>query len=224
MPDEQIRRIAREATPTSTNEEIERLIEYVHHRRDNHPYFLDSDQADGTRHEIIQISTGTNYEQAKLISLHSDSYVMTDLRVRWREIELDRADSGIDPKEWSPFAKAFQGLPFHFLDSVPLTAALALRKEGRLAPMRSFLRKTWNATAKTNPFDESNIPDLTAQLEQKVREAQVEWKKIDQDLVKIVTAEALAGLLAAGPLVAAGHAHWVGAAVVAAGVGNLVAT
>jgi hypothetical protein len=76
--------------------------------------------------------------------------------------------------------------------------------------MQSFLRKTWNATAKTSSFDEANIPNLAAELEDKVREAEVEWRRIDQDLLKIITAETSAGLLAAGPLVAAGHAQWVG--------------
>jgi hypothetical protein len=33
--------------------------------------------------------------------------------------------------------------------------------------MRGFLRKTWNATAKTSSFDEANIPNLAAELEER---------------------------------------------------------
>ncbi len=147
---------------------------------------------------------------------------MTDLRVRWREIEVDRSESGIDAEAWSPFAKAFNGVPFKFLDAVPLDAALAIRREGRLEPMRNFLRKVWGATSKTSPFDDANIPALAGELDEKIREADSEWRKIDRDLIKLVAAQTIGGLLAAGPLVASGYAAWLGAAATLAGVGDLV--
>jgi hypothetical protein len=163
------------------------------------------------------VSSGTNYELAKLIALHTGSYLMTDLRPRWKEMELDRLESDVQAAEWSPFAKAWQNLPFKFLDSVPLDAALAIRKEGRLESLRLFLRKVWAATAKTEPFDDKNIPLLAAELDAKVREAEVEWKKIDRELLQTLAAPATAGVLASGPLIAAGHAAFVGAAAVLLG-------
>jgi hypothetical protein len=155
VPDEWYRKAARESKPDATDEEIDGLIQYLRIKRDSHPYFLDPEEGK-SRDEIMHFSSGTNYEQAKMISHHSGWYVMTDLRSRWQEIELDRAEAGANPREWSALAKAFQGVPFRFLDSVPLDAALALRRSGRLEAMRSFLRKTWKATAKAELFDEAN--------------------------------------------------------------------
>lgn len=53
-------------------------------------------------------------------------------------------------------------------------------------------------------------------LRDEVSLAKEEWDKIDQDLIKIVCGEAGAGLLAAGPLIAAGHGLFVGTATLAA--------
>ena len=113
-------------------------------------------------------------------------------------------------------------MPLKFLDAVPLEAALAIRREGRLDSMRSFLRKTWDATSKVSPFDDANIPSLAAELDEKVREADSEWRKIDRDLLTLVATQASTGLLAAGPLVASGYATWVAAAATVAGVVDLV--
>jgi hypothetical protein len=222
MSDSQIRRRLRDKDPDLGDEEIEQFLVQVHSRRKAHPYYLGPEDPNASSYsEMFQISTGTSYEQAKLIALHSGSYLMTDLRSRWREMEVDRADARVDPQAWSPFAKAFQGLPFRFLDAVPLNAALAIRKEGRLEHMRHFLRKVWTATAKTSAFDDANIPTLAAELDEKVREAEVEWKKIDRELIGWVGATAMTGLLAGGPLVAAGHAAWLAASVVAGGAGSV---
>lgn len=221
MPNSQIRKMTREERPTWTETQIDAVVDEVQRERDAHPYCLGREHSGERYHEIFYMTTGTNYEQAKLIAMHTNSYVMTDLGVRWREIELDRAESGIDTAAWSPFAKAFQGLQFSFLDAVPLSAALEIRQEGRLESLRHFLRKIWDATAKTKPFDDENIPALAAELDEKVREADAEWRQIDRDLLKLVAAEASAGILAAGPLVTSGHAVFVGAAAVLVGAANL---
>jgi hypothetical protein len=216
-PDSIIRSKVCEREPASTDAQVEAVIAAVHRQREAHPNFLGPERPNESYHEMLQLSTGTNYEQAKLIALHSSSYVMTDLRVRLREIEVDRSDSGVDSEAWSPFSKAFQGLSFNFLDAVPLDAALAIRREGRLESMRHFLRKVWNATAKTSPFDDAHIPALAAELDEKIREAAVEWKKIDRELVSRIGMQGVPGLMAAGPLIASGYAAFVGAAAVLAG-------
>jgi hypothetical protein len=82
--------------------------------------------------------------------------------------------------------------------------------------MRHFLRRVWNATSKTSPFDDANIPNLAAELQEKVDEAEAEWRKIDRDLLKMVGATA-GPLIAAGSLTATGGAAWLAAAA-AAGV------
>lgn len=213
--DDQLRAEVREYDPKVSEEMVELVLADFRRRRETHPYFIEPMKARSS--ELHMISSGTNYELAKMIALHSGSYLMTDLRVRWKEMELDRARANVDAAEWSPFAKAFQNLSFKFLDSVPLDAALSIRKEGRLETLRLFLRKVWAATSKAKPFDDANIPLLAAELDARVREAEVEWKKIDRELLQMMAAPATGGVLAAGPLIAAGHAAFVGAAAIVLG-------
>jgi hypothetical protein len=222
MSDGHVRKMIREEFPHYTEEQVEDGMAYIRRRRDEHPYYLEPETPNQSGTEIWQSSTGTNYELAKMIALHSRSYVMTDLPVRWKEIEVDRAESGIDSGAWSPFAKAFDGLPFRFLDRVPLEEALRLRREGRLRALRDFLRKTWNGTSKAEPFDEANIANLAAELGERVREAEAEWKKIDRELLNFAAGTAVAAIGAAGPAIASGHIAWVGAAAAVAGAGALL--
>jgi len=75
---------------------------------------------------------------------------------------------------------------------------------------------------KEDPFDTTNSLLLAEELAERIREAEQEWKQIDIDLLKIVGAEAVTGLLAAGPLIASGYAGFLAAAVAVAGAGDLV--
>lgn len=74
------------------------------------------------------------------------------------------------------------------------------------------------------PFDEANARLLAEELGQEIAKAEDEWKQIDEDLIKLVGGELFAGFLAAGPLVAAGHASFVAAAGVTAGATTLAAS
>ena len=57
-----------------------------------------------------------------------------------------------------------------------------------------------------------------------MRKTEEEWKAIDEDLVKIIGSELVAGFLAAGPLIATGSAGFLGAAAVTAGATTLAAS
>jgi hypothetical protein len=219
-PDTEVERRLREREIHTTEEEIAAVLAYIQQQRDAHPYFIEPLDESGS--ELLQLSTGGNYEMAKATALMSGSYLFTDLSVRWREIEIDRGTSGIDPHEWSAFAKAFHALPFGYLNNVPLDAALRLRQEERLVQMRSFLRKIWKSAAPEQSFSSRAVADLAAELEEKVREAEVEWNSIDRELIKWFGAEFAAGAVGLGPAVVMGGAEWAAAAVVAAGIGNLV--
>jgi hypothetical protein len=63
---------------------------------------------------------------------------------------------------------------------------------------------------------------LAEELGQRIREAEQEWEQIDRDLLKIVGTAAVGGLLAAGPLIAAGHAYFLEAAAGVAGLGPVI--
>ena len=90
--------------------------------------------------------------------------------------------------------------------------------------MRHFLLRVWKHARTEEPFDEANARKLAEELKEEVAHAEEEWEKIDQDLLKIVGGELGAGLLAAGPLIAAGHGYFVAAAAVAVGATTLAAS
>ncbi len=167
------------------------------------------------------MTTGASYDIAKLTASITKFYLVTDISVRWREIELDRKYSNAENKVWTPFAKAMQDIQLKYLNGLNLEHALILRKEGRLEPFRIFLRRAWKDACDENSFDETNSLLLAEELQEKIQEAEVEWKQIDNDLLKMVGAETITGLLAAGPLISTGHASFLAAAGVAAGVVNL---
>ncbi len=58
--------------------------------------------------------------------------------------------------------------------------------------MRAFLRKVWRASA-DDTFDPANVDDLAAELLDRMREAEDEWRKIDRDLIKWVGTTGLVG-------------------------------
>jgi outer membrane lipoprotein SlyB len=99
-----------------------------------------------------------------------------------------------------------------------------LRREGRLGTLRGFLGKVWKDASTGDQFDSKNAILLAQELTGRIQEAEQEWKEIDRDLLKIVGGAAVGGLLAAGPLIAAGHAAFLAAAVGVAGAVPLVSS
>jgi len=97
-----------------------------------------------------------------------------------------------------------------------------VRKEGRLESLRGFLGKVWKDASTDDEFDSKNAILLAEELTERIQEAEQEWKEIDRDLFKIVGGTAVGGLLAAGPLIAAGHAAFLAAAVGVAGAVPLI--
>jgi hypothetical protein len=150
--------------------------------------------------------------------------LVTDLPTRWKEIELDREQSGIGIGEWSALAKAFHNLDLKYLNNLELAHALSLRSEGRLQNLRAFLHRIWSAASSGNPFGEENVRHLADELQARVAEAESEWRQIDRDLIKWAGGEAATGLLAGGPLIASGHAGFLAAAIAMAGTATLVST
>jgi hypothetical protein len=211
IPDAKLAENFKRDHPGASPEEISSLLKLVGRMREAHPYFMDPIEAPagGTSSEFIVHTTGANYEMAKRTALMSGSHLITDLPSRWKEIEIDRDAAHLDLKRWTPFAKAFQGLEFKYLVNVPLEAALRLRDERRLEDMRGFLRKAWRACGSDAPFSDEKVANLAAELQERVREAENEWRKIDADLIKwFGTLSALSA-----SFVAAGGASWVPAAI-----------
>lgn len=191
--------------------------------RKRDPFFLEPLGEDGTKSEFHYITTGASYDIARLTAGLTGSYLVTDLETKWKEIELDRDQSGIRQPEWSPLAKAFQNANLKYLNALDLSHALAIRQEGRLASLRAFLKKVWSAAASRNPFAEQNAQYLADELDSEVRTTEEEWKQIDRDLIKWLGGEA-AALLSTGPFIASGQAEFLAAAAVFAGATTLTAS
>ncbi len=199
------------------------FLKYVNKQRERDPNFLEP-VGPGSDGQLHVMSTGASYDIAQLTASITKSYLVTDIYYKWREIEIDRSKNNAENRVWSPFAKAFQESPLKFLNNLKLEHALQLRTEGRLESLRSFLLKVWKQARTEEPFDETNARLFAEELRDEVSLAKEEWDKIDQDLIKIVGGEAGAGLLAAGPLIAAGHGLFVGAAAAAVGAATLAAS
>ena len=220
MPDEYLRQKMREYNPSWPEEKIDAVMKALQRQRDEHPYFIEPLAMDKESSELQHLTSGTTFGMAKETAILTGSHFITDMPTRWREIELDRETSSVDVGRWSPFAKAFQGLTFDYLENVPLEAALLLRQEGRLEDLRAFLRKVWRASSGGDAFGEEKIANLAAELHQRVNEAEAEWIKIKRELTLFAGGQFAVGALTL-PLVAPGEVEWKAAAVVATGLANL---
>jgi hypothetical protein len=215
-PDSYLRRQFEELGLGKEGLTVDEFLRSIHEEREKDPNFLEP-MGPETESQLFTMTTGACYPSAKMTANITGSYLFSDLYVRWREIELDRESHSAENKVWAPFAKALQDAPLRYLNSLRLDHALTLRQEGRLESLRGFLAKVWKEASSENQFDSANAVLLAEELAERVREAEQEWKKIDTDLLKIVGGAALAELLAAGPLIAAGHAFFLAAAVLVGG-------
>jgi len=215
--DDALRRIYRSFSTDNPWNSEDKFLEFIHRRRDTHPYYVE--HVEGQNSEFLRGTTGTNYEMAKRVCEISGSHLITDLRPRWKEIEIDHEHASEPMQIWNPFAKALQNAELKVLQHVPLSAALQLRKEERLGNMRYFLQKVWRTCKDPNQYSISNSTSLAAELEERIREAKTEWDRIDQELVKWLGG--LGGI--AATLVANGAVDFVpaGAATAVAGVTGL---
>jgi hypothetical protein len=218
--DEELRRDYAERFPASQLANVDAFISHIHQRRSQNPYYMEPMVGpDGKISQLLVTTSGASYDMAKRIAQITKSHLITDLPSRWKEIELDRSEAKIDVGNWSVFAKAFHSVDIRYLNNVPLDLALRLRREDRLQTLRSFLRKVWMTADPEGSYEPAAAEDLAAELQEKIREAEDEWDKIDRDLLKWMSG---IGAIAA-PFVVRSGAEWIGAAIagVTAGIGAL---
>ena len=222
-PDSYIENLIKELGLEKDGYTAKDFLKYVNKKRESDPNFLEP-VGPGSDGQLHMMSTGASYDIAQLTASITKSYLVTDIYYKWREIEIDRSKNNAENRIWSPFAKALQESPLKFLNNLKLEYALKLRTEGRLESLRGFLLKVWKQARTEEAFDETNVRLFAEELREEVSLAKEEWEQIDQDLIKIIGGEAGAGLLAAGPLIAAGHGLFVGAAAAAVGAATLGAS
>ena len=149
----------------------------------------------------------------------SNSHIVTTLRTRWKEVELDRESAGIDLQGWSPFAKALHESDLKLLNNVPINAALRLREEERLQSLRLFFRKVWKNCGDPDSFSEANAINLSGELRDEVARANEEWRAIDYELTRKCSVQR--GALQLSPPVTSGFVQAAAGAAVA-GITGLI--
>jgi hypothetical protein len=220
-PDSYLRAKFEELGLGETGVSIDEFLKSIHQERERDPDFLEP-MGPKSEGQLYMMTTGAAYPSAAMTAGITGSYLFTDIHVKWREIELDRESHSAENKVWAPFAKALQNASLRYLNNIRLEHALRLRQEGRLESLRGFLGKVWKDASTDDVFDSENAILLAEELAERIQGAEQEWKEIDRDLLKIVGGTAVGGLLAAGPLIAAGHAAFLATAVGVAGTVPLI--
>jgi hypothetical protein len=200
---------------------VDEFLKSIQQERERDPDFLEP-MGPQSEAQMYMMTTGASYAGAVMTAGITGSYLFTDIRVKWREIELDRESHSAENKVWAPFAKALQNASLRYLNNLRLEHALTLRQEGRLESLRRFLGKVWKDASTEDQFESKNAILLAEELTGRIQDAEQEWKEIDKDLFKMVGGTAVGGLLAAGPLIANGHAAFLAAAVGVAGAVRLI--
>ena len=194
------------------------FIKYIESERAKHPDILEP-VGPNNRAQLTMISSGAGYEEARIIAEITHSYITTDLKPRWMEVELDRKNLSDQSSSWSAFSKAFNNAPLKALNNVEIQHALTLRKQQRLESMRGFLRRVWrDAIDADHPFSEESANSLASELRSEIDKAQVEWDEIGTDLTKMTAGGITSGLMAGG-MIASGQGAFLAAAFVVASLG-----
>lgn len=223
-PNEYLKKVFKDLDLGKEGLTFEEFIAYIEKEREKDPDFLETFKPGKNISQLLIFSSGASYDIAKLTANLTGSYLVTDLYSKWKEIEIDRESQNAESREWSPFAKAFQSLKLKFLNNLNLEHALILRKEKRLEHLRVFLRKVWKSACTAEPMNEINANLLADELKYEVKKAEVEWEKIDQELLKWIGIEAAAGIMTAGPMIASGYCSFLAAALALGGTIKLGVT
>ncbi len=220
IPNEYLEKIFKEIDLDKNNITFEEFMSYINKMRAEDPDFLEPMKAKDNIPQFLIHSSGASYDIAKMTANITDSYLVTDIKSRWKEIEIDRKNQNIEIREWSPFAKAIQNLELKYLNNIELKHALTLRKENRLESLRVFLQRVWKSACSGEPFNEINAKFLADELNYEIRKAEAEWKKIDRDLLKWFGSE----LIVAGKQILTGSGYFLPAMIALMGIIKLGTT
>ncbi|WP_291389541.1 hypothetical protein [Devosia sp.] len=221
-PDDYVLRKLKEAGIAQTGAEQGQFLAYMQRLRDEDPDFLEQVRPGERYAQLAMMTTGGAIENARLAAQMTGAYLFTDIELRWHLIKRDRAEHSAEEIQWSPFAKAMQGAKLTYLNNVGIEHALRLRQEGRLSGVRSVLRDAWLREQTGDVYDDVNTLRFAENLADAVSAADAEWSELKADLLKHGVVEGAAGLLAAGPLVAAGQSLWLAGAAATAIAGSAI--
>lgn len=158
-------------------------LKFIDLKRESSPYYF-GNTCDTPNKMFYHQTSGSCYELAKRMCQITNSHIATNMKFRWKEVELDHTTSGIDNECWSPFAKALQDSGLKAINKTAPDLSLKIREEKRLESMRNFLRRVWRAAGNPEQFSASVSADFTSELEHEIALANAEWRDIDRSLLK----------------------------------------
>jgi hypothetical protein len=110
------------------------------------------------------IGSGMNLLDAEWFAETTGSHLVTDRRTIWNEILAGNSDGNYQSEKLnqslSALAEAFQKLEFYFLNDVPLSSVLQLRKENRLVGFRKYLREFWNTIRSDGQTEDERLASI----------------------------------------------------------------
>ncbi len=223
-PPEYIARMAREANPGITDDEVTKLLAYVEKRRKEDP-LLPNQTLDKMPGQMTAHRMGANLEMGLFLCQTVGAFPYTNVRFRWNEILKAGDQLSQSAQVWTPLTRAFGDLDFKFLNNVDSQFAVNIREEGRLSNFRSYLRRLWQTVNGDTDISRSEMlaRDFRDELAGEYAKAQAEWSAIDRDLMKWAV-PAIGGALAAAGGLITGHLNVAipGAGFVGKGVNELI--
>jgi hypothetical protein len=168
--------------------------------------------------------SGMNLIDARWLADLTGSHLVTDRRVVWNAILEggDTEEQEVQPekikKSLSALAEAFQKLEFYFLNDIPLSFALQIRRENRLIGFRTFLRDFWNKMRREDQTEQERlaaIQEFRDNLDAQYQQFKREFGELQKNVVAkigiagasgagaVLTGQIALGMFSLGLLVAA---------------------
>jgi hypothetical protein len=179
----QLRRAGQKLTPEQEKE----VLAYSRRMLRDDPLALEQPPGESFKGgQMIAMRSGANHETAMMMCAATGAFPHTNMRTRWQEILSAHDELSETARMWSPFAKAFQSLEFRFLNNVDARFAQSIREDGRLEHFRSLLRKIGKGAEEIKDLGalDRYARDCKDELIGQYRQAEAEWTKIEEDLVK----------------------------------------
>jgi hypothetical protein len=147
---------------------------------------------------------GMNLIDAEWFSEITGSHLVTDRRTVWNEILADEPEQNKEQSEkvkqsLSALAEAFQKLEFYFLNDIPLSFALQIRKQNRLVGFRAYLKDFWNQVRREDQTEDqrlATIQEFRDNLDAQYQQFKQEFEEIRKTVLSKIAVAGASGAAA----------------------------
>lgn len=179
------------------NKQIDRAVAYLQKEPRRYQWLLNRQ----FEPRMNVFGSGMNLLDARWLADLTGSHLVTDRRIIWDEIlGGDTEEHEAQPEKikhsLSALAEAFQRLEFYFLNDIPLSFALQIRKENRLVGFRTFLKDFWNKMRKENQTEEdrlATIQEFRDNLDAQYQQFKKEFDELRKSVIAKIGAAGASG-------------------------------